>query len=618
MAPQPTRNTHHGHAASSPALPAGYKEDHSKGQTLRFQDSLPKLPVPTLEETATRYLKSLEPLLTKSELERSKAAVQDFIRPGGVGEELQKKLLAKAADPAVKNWMIDWWNFSAYLGYRDPVVPYVSYFYSYKDDKKRRDPAVRAAAITTAALSFRKMVVENSLEPEYMRKAPICMDSYKYMFNVCRIPEKPADYPKIYKPEEHKHIIVLRRNRFYKVLHEVDGKQLSTKEFEQQLRRVLELSKGDDNAPAIGALTSENRDIWTDARQLLLAASPANAASLQEIESASFVVCLDNSSPVTYEEKAHQYWHGDGQNRFYDKPLHFIVNDNGTAGFLGEHSMMDGTPTHRLNDYINNVIFNDKVDHGSEEVRSNLPDPLPLKFVVSKEVEAEIARAKKDFADVIGQHELKVQRYQGYGKNLIKQFKCSPDAYVQMIIQLAYYKMYGKSRPTYESAATRKFQLGRTETCRTVSNDSVAFVKAMEDPTVPPAKCAELLRKAIASHVEYISSASEGKGVDRHLFGLKQLLDPAQPKPEIFADPANAYSGSWHLSTSQLSSEYFDGYGWSQVIDEGFGIAYMINENNICFNVVCKGLGAERMGYYLSAAADEMREVMEGAVKAKL
>lgn len=50
---------------------------------------------------------------------------------------------------------------------------------------------------------------------------------------------------------------------------------------------------------------------------------------------------------------------------------------------------------------------------------------------------------------------------------------------------------YGKSRPTYESAATRKFQLGRTETCRSVSEESVAWCKAMNDPTVdvtPPAR----------------------------------------------------------------------------------------------------------------------------------
>ena len=197
----------------------------------------------------------------------------------------------------------------------------------------------------------------------------------------------------------------------------------------------------------------------------MIDASPENEASLKVIESASFVVCLDDASPVTLEERAHQYWHGECENRFYDKPLHFIINENGTAGCLGEHSMMDGTPTHRLNDYINGVIYKNKFDRGSASVRSDLPEPQAVKFVVTKEVEAEIERARKDFRDVIGKHELKVQRYLGYGKGLIKKLGCSPDAYVQMIIQLAYFKMYGKNRPTYESAATRGFQQGRTETC---------------------------------------------------------------------------------------------------------------------------------------------------------
>lgn len=54
-----------------------------------------------------------------------------------------------------------------------------------------------------------------------------------------------------------------------------------------------------------------------------------------------------------------------------------------------------------------------------------------------------------------------------------------------MVIQLAYQKMFGASRPTYESAQTRKFQGGRTETSRTVSTESVNFVKDMEDVTLP-------------------------------------------------------------------------------------------------------------------------------------
>jgi carnitine O-acetyltransferase len=241
--------------------------------------------------------------------------------------------------------------------------------------------------------------------------------------------------------------------------------------------------------------------------------------------------------------------------------------------------MMDGTPTHRLNDYVNEVIFNNKLDFSNPSVRSNLPEPTVVKFHVNKEVQAEIERAEKDFTEVIGAHELRVQAYQGYGKGLIKKFKCSPDAYVQMIIQLAYFKMYGKNRPTYESAATRRFQQGRTETCRSVSDDSVAFCKAIVDPHIEPKETVALFRKAVNSHVEYISAASDGKGVDRHLFGLKKLLGPNDEVPSIYKDPTYAYSSKWFISTSQLSSEYFNGYGWSQVVDDGWGIAYMINEN---------------------------------------
>ena len=39
-------------------------------------------------------------------------------------------------------------------------------------------------------------------------------------------------------------------------------------------------------------------------------------------------------------------------------------------------------------------------------------------------------------------------------------------------------------------------------------------------------------------------------------------------------------------------------------------IAYMINENSIQFNVVSKGLGCERMSFYLNEAAGDIRDLM--------
>lgn len=543
---------------------------------LRFEDSLPQLPVPTLEETGRKYLKSVHPLLSTEEYQKTQKAVEEFIKPGGEGEPLQKRLIARSQDPKHQNWLFEWWNSAAYLTYRDPVVPYVSYFYSYRDDKARKNPAKRAAAVATSVLEFKRQVDDGSLEPEYLRKEPMAMSSYEYMFNCCRVPAEGEDYAQKYPAKENEHIVVVRKNQFFKVPTHIDGHQLTTAEFQQQFEKIIQRA---ERVPGVGALTSANRDFWTAARKRLVAANPANEGALKTIEGASFAICLDDASPITLEERAHAYWHGDGSNRWFDKPLNFVVNDNGTAGFIGEHSMMDGTPTHRLNDYVNMMIFNNRLDYSNPSVRSNLPEPAPVTFHLNNAVVDDIATATKDFNAVIAQHELRVQAFQAYGKGLIKKFKCSPDAYVQMVIQLAYYKMYGKNRPTYESASTRKYKLGRTETTRTVSDESVAFCKAHHDADVSREQVVKIFRAALAAHVKYTAEASVGKGVDRHLFGLKKLLQEGEKVPALYQDPAYTYSGTWYISSSQLSSEYFNGYGWSQVIDEGFGIAYMINEN---------------------------------------
>lgn len=581
-----------------------YTEDNSKGAMLRYEDSLPRLPVPTLQETCERYLKSLHPLLTPEEYSASEKAIAKFPEQAS---KLQDRLVERAEKPEVKNWIAEWWDQAAYLTYKDPVVPYVSYFYSFRDDRYRRNPAKRAAAITTAALFCQREVTRGTLEPEYIRKKPIAMSSYQYMFNCCRIPDENADYPKQYPYKENQHIIVIRNNQFWKVLTHDQGKVLNTSELEAQFNKIY---RNATISPPVGSLTSLPRDQGAKARVNLLNASRNNKVVMKEIESASFVVCLDAAAPVTLEERAHAYWHGDGANRWYDKPCQFIVNDNGTAGFMGEHSMMDGTPTHRLCDVVNALIVQNRLDFKDPSIRSSLPDPQVLRFDTDKNILADMATAQQQFATVIGAHDLKVQAYQGYGKNLIKRFKCSPDAYVQMIIQLAYWKMYGKSRPTYESAATRRYQLGRTETTRTVSDESVAFCSAMGNPEIKRAGCEKLFRLAVDAHVKYTQLASDGYGVDRHLFGLKKCLQDGEEVPELYKDPAYTYSSSWFISSSQLSSEYFNGYGWSQVIDQGWGIAYMINEYSIQFNVVSKGLGCDRMSHYLNEAASEIRDIL--------
>jgi carnitine O-acetyltransferase len=70
----------------------------------------------------------------------------------------------------------------------------------------------------------------------------------------------------------------------------------------------------------VGALTSDNRDIWADTREALLAASPSGKnAELLKIIGAMIILILDDTKPVSHKEMSRSTWVGNCRNRWYDK-----------------------------------------------------------------------------------------------------------------------------------------------------------------------------------------------------------------------------------------------------------------------------------------------------------
>jgi len=59
------------------------------------------------------------------------------------------------------------------------------------------------------------------------------------------------------------------------------------------------------------------------------------------IESAAFLVCLDETSPTEPEGRIHDMMMLDGFNRWVDKSLAFVVCKNATSGTCVEHTMID-------------------------------------------------------------------------------------------------------------------------------------------------------------------------------------------------------------------------------------------------------------------------------------
>lgn len=278
---------------------------------------------------------------------------------------------------------------------------------------------------------------------------------------------------------------------------------------------------------------------------------------------------------------------------------------------------MDGTTTLRMNEFILATLAGGKADLGPTTISnpSSLPEPEQLNFKLNDTVKSLITGASQRFDDLVSKHDLHVLHYEGYGKNLMKHHKFSPDAWAQLVKQLAFHKMFGRPGVTYESAQTRKFQLGRTEVIRSASNESKAWAEAMLSPGADPVRLRELFRRAVARHIQYSAWAADAQGVDRHLFGLKRMLKEGEALPDLYQDEAFAKSSHWELSTSQLSSRYFDGWGYGEVVPDGYGLSYAIGDDYVRWTITSLKRRTGELKHYLAEAATEVRQMLEAAEK---
>jgi carnitine O-acetyltransferase len=95
------------------------------------------------------------------------------------------------------------------------------------------------------------------------------------------------------------------------------------------------------------------------------------------------------------------------------------------------------------------------------------------------------------------------------------------------------------------------------------------------------------------------------------LFGLKKMLAPGEEIPELYTDKAFNQTNHWELSTSQLSSKFLDGWGYGEVVPDGYGLSYSIGDGYIRWTITSLKRGTKELGHYLAEAATETRQMME-------
>lgn len=196
-------------------------------------------------------------------------------------------------------------------------------------------------------LNFRTSVAEGTLAPD----GKLDMSQYLWMFNACRVPAQEVDHAVKVAEDDPAgaHVLMIRRDRLFKlpVCHS-DGRALTVAELEKSVAGVWDTPL-DEGVP-LGALTGINRDDWARSyAHLRSTSSRLNSESLDHIERAAFVLVLEDGKPESKEDFSRMLWHGQGgRNRWWDKPMQWVLYRNGWCGFIGEHSCMDGSPVSLL------------------------------------------------------------------------------------------------------------------------------------------------------------------------------------------------------------------------------------------------------------------------------
>ncbi|KYN22541.1 Choline O-acetyltransferase, partial [Trachymyrmex cornetzi] len=467
------------------------------------EEALPSLPVPDLETTLQKYLAQVE-AITPNHLEKTRSLVRAFL--SGPGPKLQQRLFERRQK--VTNWATEWWLNDMYLSVplALPINSNPGLAAKPKRFANQQEAAVFLARFLTELLNYQELLDRSGLEIERVKSKdgktmqPLCMAQHYQLFRIYRRPGVNNDEQiALDRASSGDHIIVAHHNQFYSVpVRASDRGRITEIELVQQLLRIME-TKADPRTPPVGILTTTKRPAWAKAREELMK-NERNRHNLELLERCLCVVCIDDDVlPTTFNNpmKKEDRWIGDrdyanvlhhalhgggsrhlGANRWFDKTFHAILGKDGMWGLTYEHSAGEAPAVFNAFEDITEKV--DSMSPPDENlVPSHLPAPEKLEWCLTEQSLNDIREAMMNFDALVEDLDLCILWFEDYSKEFIKSCRVSPDAYIQLALQLTYFRLHGRLVATYESAGIRRFALGRVDCIRAASPEALAWAKAM-------------------------------------------------------------------------------------------------------------------------------------------
>jgi hypothetical protein len=212
--------------------------------------------------------------------------------------------------------------------------------------------------------------------------------------------------------------------------------------------------------------------------------SYTNAKYFQVIDTAMFVLCLDDGSPTSPKETTRHGYIGDGYNRWFDKVLQFYVTTNGRSGSISEHGAIDGTTQARLLEWI--VKAMDEYTPQSHQLHDTSGSRIELEDI-SLETPLDIKKhmnvLRRRFQEYTSPKTRTYVRENltEYGTDFLIKSKVSIKGVVDITFQLALRLFFGENIPAWEPTSAAHFHTGRSDAVQKATPAVVDFCEAVAE-----------------------------------------------------------------------------------------------------------------------------------------
>nr|Q50LG3.1 RecName: Full=Highly reducing polyketide synthase AFT9-1; Short=HR-PKS AFT9-1; AltName: Full=AF-toxin biosynthesis protein 9-1 [Alternaria alternata]BAD97694.1 Aft9-1 [Alternaria alternata] len=533
---------------------------------------LQHLPAADLHTALDMLIESRKGFCTQAELEETLRASAEW---RGVEKADRDAIVSKFTG---SNLRLESYEKALHLERREPLQDHAVFYLGHITDQvPDHTQAERAAIIVHSTLSFKHQLEMGVLEQNSLNGSPLCMSTLQWLFHATQEPRHELDVMKKYRASGN--VAIMRRGHiFVATVHDDDGLAALVALFEDVIQH------SEDAIPALSILTSHRRDDWAQLKGSLESIT-GNAAKLEAIQSAAFVICLDEGAPTNPGERATSQLLNDRHlsNRWLDKTLQFSVAANGVSSLIGLNSTLDGLSVKQLHEAITEQIL--ASTRGHMDILHQDHERRPAKRLsVFRELGFEIpppittAIEEKRLRNLAHYPSVAAfsQHYADLNRTFLGTRRLRSKGTVLMAIVFAIRLFYGRFEPVWETVTLAKYARGRTDWLQIVTPDVMEWIESAIQrnsggkSTICGRDMLVQLQASTTKHTQNVRQVADSRGFVEPLYAFQAFIESEGRKlPRLFKSEAWKHSDR-NATPKLVKTDCLGSGGWLRMQEAGF------------------------------------------------